>query len=299
MEGGALRADTTYDQLLSDLGQTFRPQRQWVEGRGLYLIIGHFLSGVGAGTWLFSLWFGYQPGLLLAIVAVGLAGVAHLRFLGRPGRFWKMFRARTSWIARGFLGMNLFLPGAVLYVLHPSGVLGWLFLALSLVGMAILIIYKGNVYAASKGVPFWNSPVLPILYATYAIRGGVALLLVALPFTRTVSDAKLIGIIELWVAVSAAVMLGFYVGVMRQTSVAARRSVFELTRGRAAGAFYLGTVGAGLAVPILLGVAGFASPLSRIVLAIVGMSSLVGDFFAKYTIAKAGIYLPLMPAARA
>ena len=110
-------SEAKYDQLLSDLGATFRPQRQWVEGRGLFLIIGHFLSGIGAGTWLFSLWFGYRPGLLIAIATAGLGGVAHLLFLGRPGRFWKMFRPRTSWIARGFIGVNLFLFGAVFYAL--------------------------------------------------------------------------------------------------------------------------------------------------------------------------------------
>jgi formate-dependent nitrite reductase membrane component NrfD len=291
--------NTTYDQLLSDLGTTFRPQRQWIEGRGLFLIIGHFLSGVGAGTWLFSLWLDYWPGLWLAITAVVLGGVAHLLFLGRPSRFWKMFRIRTSWIARGFIGMNLFLLGAILYALLPSGFLSQLFLVISLIGTAIIIIYKGNVYAASKGVPFWNSPVLPILYATYAIRGGVALLLVALPFSGRDLNAGLVEIIELWVAVSVLVMLGFYVGVMRQTNLAARRSVTELTRGRVAGAFYLGTVGIGLVVPILLSIAGFGNALSQIALVLVGLSSLLGDFFAKYTIAKAGIYLPLMPVGRA
>jgi formate-dependent nitrite reductase membrane component NrfD len=105
-------------------------------------------------------------------------------------------------------------------------------------------------------------------------------------------------ILELWVAVSAAVMLGFYLGVMRNTNLAARRSVAELTGGRVAVAFYLGTVGVGLVVPIVIGVAGFVGPLSHTVLALVGALSLIGDFFAKYAIAKAGIYVPLMPAGR-
>ena len=43
----------------------------------------------------------------------------------------------------------------------------------------------------------------------------------------------------------------------------------------------------------MLSLTGFAT-----VLALVGGFSLLGDFFAKYTIAKAGIYLPLMPAGR-
>ena len=288
----------TSDRLLADLGATFRPQRQWVEGRGIWLIVGHFLSGVGAGTWLFSLWLGYRPGLGLALAAVALSGLAHLAFLGRGARFWKMYRARTSWIARGFVGMTLFLPGAALYVLRPGGALGGLGLVLATAGAVVLIVYKGNVYAASKGVPFWNSPVLPILYATYAIRGGLALLLVALPLGGRGLDAHGVGFLELWVAVSAAVMLGFYLGVMRSTNLAAQRSVAELVRGRAAPAFYLGTVGVGLVVPILVGAAGFAGPLSQVVMAAVGATSLAGDFFAKYAIAKAGVYVPLMPAGR-
>jgi len=287
-----------YDRLLADLGSTFRPQRQWVEGRGIFLILGHFLSGVGAGAWLFSLWLGYAPGLVLAVGTVAASGLAHLFFLGRPERFWKMFRARTSWIARGFLGMNVFMAGAVLHLLLPRGAPGTFFLAVSVVGAAIIIVYKGNVYAASKGVPFWNSPVLPILYATYAVRGGLALLLVVLPLTGGSVDPHWVELLELWVAVSAAVMLGFYLGVMRNTNLAARRSVAELTGGRVAVAFYLGTVGVGLLVPIVVGMAGFAGPLSLTALALVGALSLVGDFFAKYAIAKAGIYVPLMPAGR-
>ncbi len=290
-----MRSDTTYNQHLADLGAIFRPQRHWIEGRGLFLIVGHFLSGVGVGTWLFSLWFEFTLGLWIAWAVVGLSGIAHLSFLGRPGRFWMMFRLQKSWIARGFLGMNLFLPGAFLYLLYPEGVAGTFFLALSLAGALVLIVYKGNVYAASKGIPFWNSPVVPILYATYAIRGGVAALLVIMPFARAELQVHRVEIIELWVAVSAGVMLAFYLGVMRHTNLAASRSVVELVRGRVAIPFYAGTVGAGLVVPIVIGLLGMASPLSTGILILGGALALVGDFFAKYAIAKAGVFTPLMP----
>ncbi|MBI1736485.1 MAG: polysulfide reductase NrfD [Candidatus Rokubacteria bacterium] len=289
---------TGHDRLLADLGATFRPQRRWVEGRGVLLIAGHFLSGVAAGTWLFSLWLGVGAGLTLAVVAMAMSGVAHLFFLGHPERFWRMVRARRSWIARGFLGMTLFMAGAVPALVLRPGALRSAALALAIAGAAIVIVYKGNVYAASKGIPFWNSPVLPVLYATYAIRGGLAVLLVILPFSAGSAETRWMELLELWVAVSAAVMLGFYLGVMRNTSVAARRSVGELTGGRAALAFYLGTVGAGLVVPILVGIAGLAGPTPGLVLACTGAFSLAGDFFAKYAIARAGIYVPMMPAGR-
>jgi formate-dependent nitrite reductase membrane component NrfD len=298
MEARAMRTVASHDRLLADLGATYRPQRQWVEGRGILLIVGHFLSSVGAGTWLFSLWLGYRPGLALAVLAMAASGLAHLGFLGRPERFWRMLRVRTSWIARGFLGISMFMLGALPALVLPEGALRSLALALAAGGAAIVIVYKGNVYAASRGVPFWNSPLLPVLYATYAIRGGLALLLVVLPLSGSLADTHWMGLIELWVAISAAVMLGFYLGVMRDTNLAARRSVAELTGGRAAFAFCLGTVGIGLVVPILVGMAGLMGPVSRLALALTGALSLAGDFFAKYAIAKAGVYVPLMPAGR-
>jgi formate-dependent nitrite reductase membrane component NrfD len=287
-----------HDQLLADLGATFRPQRHWVEGRGALLILGHFLSGVGAGTWLFSLWLGYRPGLALAVGAMAASGVAHLFFLGHPERFWRMLHVRASWIARGFAGMALFMAGGVVTLLLTPGVVRSLAVVVSVAGAAIVIVYKGNVYAASRGVPFWNSPALPVLYATYAIRGGLAVLLVMLPLSTPVASVPLMALIELWVAVSAAVMLGLYLGVMRHSSPAARRSVAELTGGRAALGFYVGTVGAGLVVPIAVGMVGLAGPVPRLALAATGLLSLAGDFFAKYAIAKAGIYVPLVPAGR-
>jgi formate-dependent nitrite reductase membrane component NrfD len=293
-----MRTGAAYDQLIADLGATFRPQRAWVEGRGLFLIAGHFLSSVAAGGWLFALWWGNRPAALAAFAAGVLAVLAHLLFLGRPERFWRMFHARRSWIARGFLGTNAFLAGAACALAFPGGPLGRLGVALSVAGAVLLIIYKGNVYAASRGVPFWNSPALPVLYATYAIRGGLALHLVLAPLAGGGAGPGA-ELLELWVAVSAAVMLGFYLAVMRGAGLAARASVVELTRGRTAGAFYLGTVGAGLIAPIALGLLGVAATPSAAVLALVGALSLGGDFFAKYTIAKAGIYVPLMPAGRA
>jgi formate-dependent nitrite reductase membrane component NrfD len=90
-------------------------------------------------------------------------------------------------------------------------------------------------------------------------------------------------------------MLFFYLGVMRHTNLAASRSVMELVRGRVAIPFYAGTVGAGLVVPIVIGLLGMASPLSQGVLVLGGALALVGDFFAKYAIAKAGVFTPLMP----
>ena len=293
-----------YEQLIQDLRAEYRPQREWIERQGLFLIVGHFLSGVAAGTWFFSLLFDLKIGMAVAYALAAVSGLAHLAFLGRPERFWRMWRARNSWIGRGFVGLTLFMIGGLLYLppLFLSNV-PWTsgsFMAkvgyyISIAGMIILLLYKGFVYASSKGVPFWTSPILPALYVAYALRGGVAMLLLILALMGNGLHPARLGPLELWIGLSAAVMVLFYLGVMSGANPVARRSVYELVRGRVAVSFYIGTLVVGLVVPIALGLASVAGPISTVTLAVIASASVVGDFFIKYTIAKAGIYIPLRP----
>jgi formate-dependent nitrite reductase membrane component NrfD len=294
-----------YEQLIADLRQDFRPQREWGEGRGLFLVIGHFLVGVAAGCWLFGLLFNYLPGLIAGFLLAGAGGLAHLAFLGRPERAWKMVRhVRTAWISRGFIGLTLFLAGAVLYLppllfaAWPWGVasaIGWLGWLMAAAGMIILMVYMGFVYSASKGIPFWNSPLHPLLYMTYALRGGVAALLVTMAVLGAADQEMAERLITIWIAITALVIVLFALelqGALTGGNAAARHSVRELLAGRFAIYFYGGTLLLGLLVPLAL-VSGKLAPLSLAVLAAVGLFSALGDFFMKYTTIRAGIYAPL------
>jgi len=295
-----------YERLIQDLRQDFRPQREWGEGRGVFLVIGHFLVGIAAGAWLLGLLFAYLPGLTAGFLLASAGGVAHLAFLGRPERFWRMARhVRTAWVARGFVGLSLFLAGAMLYLppLLISGwawsdgsrlsQLGWLMAA---AGMVVLIGYMGFVYMASKGIPFWNSPLHPVLYIAYALRGGAAALLVEMAAFGDPGNAAG-ALLKIWIAVTAVVILLFALeiqGALAGGNIAARRSVREILAGRVAVYFYGGTLLLGLAVPLALVSEGLA-PSSLAVLATIGLFSALGDFFMKYTTIRAGVYLPLNP----
>ncbi len=296
-----------YQRLIQDLRQDFRPQREWGEGRGLFLVIGHFLVGVAAGAWLFGLLFAYLPALIAGFLLAGTGGVAHLAFLGRPERFWKMVRhVRTAWIARGFIGLTLFLVGAALY-LPPLLIPGWPWDSVSVIsrlgwlmaaaGMVVLIVYMGFVYTASKGIPFWNSPLHPILYMTYALRGGAAALLMEMALFGAPDKEIAATLLKIWIAVTATVIVLFVLeiqGAMTSGNVAARRSVHEMFAGRIAVYFYGGTLLVGLIVPLVL-VSGQIAPVSFLVLGAIGLFSVLGDFFMKYTTIRAGVYLPLHP----
>ncbi len=94
----------------SDLSLTYRPQREWIEGRGLLLVIAHFFSAAGAGAWIFAAWFDVRAAQIVALVTIAiLSGWAHVFFLGRWSRFWRMARRpHRSWISRGLWSMGIY-----------------------------------------------------------------------------------------------------------------------------------------------------------------------------------------------
>jgi len=294
-----------YEQLIRDLRTELRPQREWCEGRGIFLVIGHFVVGVAGGTWLFSLLYGSRLGLTLALLLGGLGGLLHLANLGHPLRAWKMgLQFRRSWTSRGFYGLNLFLAGGFLYLV-PLWLPGLLWTSdsvvsgagkvISIVGMVTIIGYMGFVYTASKAIPFWNSPLHPALYVTYALRGGIAGLLLA----QAVGGQWLASqneVLLVWSGITAAAILLFAMevhGALTSGNAAAQRSVHELFAGSVAIYFYAGTLVMGLLVPAWLVWAGLSGPASAGAMTLLAITSIGGDFFMKYSTIRAGVYLPL------
>jgi formate-dependent nitrite reductase membrane component NrfD len=162
-------------------------------------------------------------------------------------------------------------------------------------GMVMLIGYMGFVYTASKGIPFWNSTLHPVLYMAYALRGGAAALLVEMALLGAPdSDAPAV-LLKIWISVTALVILLFTLeiqGALTSGNAAARRSVVEMFAGRVAISFYGGTLLVGLIVPLIL-VSGALAPLSVALVAAIGLLSALGDFFMKFATIRAGVYLPL------
>jgi len=294
-----------YDQLIKDMRSELRPQREWSEGRGIFMVIGHFVVGVAGGTWLFSLLYNNRLGLALAFLLAGLGGVLHLANLGRPARFWKMvLHFRTSWISRGFFGLSVFLIGALI-CLVPLYLPGFLWgrdslvaaigNVMAIVGMLTLIGYMGFVYTASKGIPFWNSPLHPALYVAYALRGGIAGLLLAVALGGD-GITSLNNLLLLWIGITALVILFFGLevhGALTSGNAAAKRSVHELFVGRVAIYFYGGTLVLGLLIPAWLAWAGLSGSLSLGAMVVLALASAFGDFFMKYSTIRAGIFLPV------
>jgi formate-dependent nitrite reductase membrane component NrfD len=284
---------------IGDLRERFRPQREWAEGRGLLLIVAHFLTGSGAGAWLVAVLLGLTTGLMMGFALVAIGAFFHLLFLGRPERFWRMMRSfGTSWISRGIIGVTLFLASAAFYLILAllglgETTLSGAMLFLSVLGALWIVVYKGFVWASSKGIPLWNTPLVPVLYIAYALRGGTAVLMLLAAAGTSHAPLGFLEPIKLWLAVSTAVLVLIYIDVMRGSGMTALRSVNLMLFGRVALPFYFGALALGLIVPIAIGTLAYFGSLSSAMIALVGCLSLVGDLSIIYCIAKAGLYRPL------
>jgi len=286
----------------SDLGAVYRPERVWAEGRAIALVLAHFLSGAGAGAWLLGLVLDLRLALVLGLVAVVLGGMVHLGFLGHPERAWKMMmRPQSSWISRGLWSMILFVPTAALYLAGAYG--AWstssafsiAMLVMSLLGMAGIFLYKGFVYAVSRAVPLWNSPLLPVTYIAVGLRGGGALALVGLAFVSP--DSEIHSAQTWWLAATVVTIFLFLLElVMGRSDSTISRSLAVLTRGSIAWVFFVGVVLLGIVAPAALVIANYPVSIGAAGLLVAGITSLRGDLAYKYCMNTAGTYVPLVPA---
>ena len=96
---------------------------------------------------------------------------------------------------------------------------------------------------------------------------------------------------------ASAVLRPVYLLVAARAGGAAQNSMRQLVSGRISLVFYVGAIGVGIVVPLSLGIASQLADTGNVVLALVGVASLVGDFSVRYSVVKAGVYEPLRSAA--
>jgi formate-dependent nitrite reductase membrane component NrfD len=271
----------------------------WAEGRAAALVGAHFLSGVGAGGWLIGLVLGIPLLLSLSLAAIALSGVVHLAFLGHPERAWKMIkRPSSSWISRGLWAIMIFLPTAALYLAgaygawSTRGAFGIIMLVISVMAMGGIFLYKGFVYAVSRAVALWHSPLLPVSYIAVGVRGGAAAGLVALAF---ISGPAGHPVQTWWVAATCATIFLFLLELaMGQHDSTIARSMGLLVRGDLAGLFYVAVVLLGIIAPAALVISSYATSIGAAGMIIAGILSLSGDLAYKYCMNTAGTYVPLV-----
>jgi formate-dependent nitrite reductase membrane component NrfD len=251
-------------------------QTEWGWLVAIYL----FLGGVGAGAYTIaavngfvgeSLEFSTTVGLWISFPALLIGSAFLLADLGSPAKaILAGMKPGTSWIARGFWIITIFMILAFIhFLLHRGGRTAedTTVLLVSILGIVFAVLtmaYTGVLLGASKGVPFWRSGVVPVVFVVsalvtghFSIMLGVALFgdagAVAEPLHTMAIEAAIL------VALEVLAILFFLQAAFKLPDT--RESAQRILRKRY---FVVGYILLGLTVPLVLmlrvALAGSAAP---------------------------------------
>jgi formate-dependent nitrite reductase membrane component NrfD len=239
-------------------------QKDW----GWLIAIYLFLGGVGAGAYTIAAINGFVGEGAEAITAVGLwigfpalliGSLFLMADLGSPARaFLAGMKPGSSWIARGTWIISVFmvlsLVHAVLYH-FTDGAGSALVSVIAVLGIVFAVgtmAYTGILLGASKGIPFWRSGVVPVVFVISALVTGhftIMIGVVALSDTATVIASLPIMAAEAAVLVAVEVLAILFFLQAAYKTPDARESAMRILRNRL---FVVGYFVLGLGAPLVL-----------------------------------------------
>jgi polysulfide reductase chain C len=299
-----------------------RPQKEWKEIIAIYL----YLAGMGAGSFVIGMlihWFDVKLnspffpnsdlfGYTLNLSKLPIFWGAILVSIGAPflildlGIKWRFMYAclnpRTSWVARGFIILSIFIVfGLALLAksvlpfewLHAESIL-WRIPEVIAFGFAVgTAIYTGILLKATKSIPLWNTYLLPLLFLVSALStGSMAIILSTLGtglFSHDAGAMKVLMRGEQMLVVIEGVVLYLFLIRRYEAAEQGKDSVRLLLFGELKVIFWGGIVLIGFIFPVLLeGIASFFHG-NVVLIFVAGILLLCGGFFLRVGILHAGI----------
>lgn len=276
-------------------------QSEWIDRRGILLWLAFYSGGLGGGLYLVSLYFNSLWGMLISwlIIAV-LKGGFHFAYLGKPLRFWRIvLRPQTSWLARGFIFVVLFTGFAAIQLIFSYWLPGTagevIFKVLAGIMALAVATYTGFVMNYIKGIPLWNSALLPVLFISYGIMGGFGLaVIIALSGGQVDMATAETG--SRWLLIINALLIATYLWRATLKGSAGKQSVMEQMQGSVAPIFWLGVVTLGIIIPLAIAFSSFFAGEASAALLVIGVAcETIGSLALRYCILKGGAYRPLLP----
>jgi len=164
-------------------------QTEW----GWLIAVYLFLGGVGGGAYTIaainsflgeSMGLSTTVGLWIGFPALLIGSLFLIADLGSPSRaVLAAMKPRTSWIARGTLIISIFMILSFVHlVLHQfTAITGSIINIIAVLGIVFAIgtmAYTGILLGASKGIPFWRTGVVPVVFVVSAtVTGHFAIML--------------------------------------------------------------------------------------------------------------------------
>jgi formate-dependent nitrite reductase membrane component NrfD len=299
-----------------------RPQKEWKEILAVYL----YLAGMGAGSFIIGTlicWLGAKlnPSLIPSVNLFGYAlNLSKLPIFWGPimvaisapclvldlGIKWRFMYAclnpRTSWVARGFIILSIFIVLGLIVLaksilpfewLHTGSVL-WVILQITTFAFAFgTAFYTGMLLKATKSIPLWNTYFLPLLFLVSALStGSMAIILSTLGsglFSHDSGSLKVLIHGEQMLVVIEGIVLYLFLSRRYKAADQGKDSVRLLLFGEMKLIFWIGIVLLGLIFPILLENIASLFRGNVVFIFIAGIFLLCGGFFLRLGVLHTGI----------
>ncbi len=258
-----------------------------------------FLGGMGGGLFLLFQILDLPPSIaLLSLGLVVLGGLVLLMELGHPLRAWRAIsRPASSWISRGVIFVLLLILSGALYIAPAFNTFSRLPWTADTLGGEILgiiaavsaffvTLYPGFVLSASPAIPFWNSPLLPVLFFSHSLMGASGLVLLISPFGSFGQGQQAFEWLLVLLIVGNLILISINLLTMTRSGQAAREAVRLLNQGPLGWTFKIGVILVGMVLPLLV----VLWVPSAVVVA--GAFLLIGALLFRYCVLKAGVFVP-------
>jgi len=294
-----------------------RPQEHWGWIIALYL----YLAGMGAGSYIIGSiihWFvnpsrvvfiwglpldPAKAAILWGPILVAIGAPFLILDLGIKKRFlYACLNPRTSWVARGFLILSIFIVfGLVLFAksvlpfewLHAESALWHIPEVIAFVFAFGTAIYTGILLKATKSIPLWNTYFLPLLFLVSALStGSMAIILSTLGTGLFSHDAGALKVLmggEQILVVIEGIVLYLYLSRSYRASEQGKDSVRLLLFGEKKLIFWGGIVLLGFIFPVILENIASFFPGNEVFIFVAGILLLFGGFFLRLGVLYAGI----------
>ena len=294
-----------------------RPQKEWKGVIAIYL----YLAGMGAGSYVIGTLFDWfvHPSRVLSIwrlpfdfakaailwgpILVAIGAPFLILDLGIKRRFlYACLNPRTSWVARGFLILSIFIVfGLVLLAksvlpfewLHAESAF-WIIAEVITIALALATaLYTGILLKATKSIPLWNTPLLPLLFLVSALStGSMAIILSVLGTGLLSNESEALKVLmcgEQILVVIEGIVLYLFLSKRYNAAEQGKDSVRLLLFGKMKLIFWGGIVLLGFVFPMILeSIASFSHGNVTLIFT-AGLLLLCGGFFLRLGILHAGI----------
>ena len=300
-----------------------RPQKEWKGIIAIYL----YLAGMGAGSYVIGTllnWF-VHPTRVLSIwglsfdfakaailwgpILVAIGAPFLILDLGIKRRFvYACLNPRTSWVARGFLILSIFIVFGLVLLAKSVLPFEWVHVESTFWTIAEVItiafafataLYTGILLKATKSIPFWNTYLLPLLFLVSALStGSMAIILSTLGaglFPHDASALKVLIVGELMLLIIEGIVLYFFLSRKFDASEQRKGSVRLLLLSEklnlCGGIALLGSI-----FPVVFENITFLFRGGVLLIVIAGILLLCGGFFLRLGVLSAGIkdQLPML-----